>query len=64
MATIQIRDVPDDVLGHFRQQARASGQSLQAYMPEWAVQLVDRASFGTSLIEIELMQYRRSVGVA
>lgn len=35
MATIQIRDVPDDVHAYLQQQARASGQSLQAYMREW-----------------------------
>jgi hypothetical protein len=30
VATIQIRDIPDDVHEFFQQQARASGQSLQA----------------------------------
>jgi antitoxin FitA len=32
MATIQIRDIPDDVYEGIRQRARAAGQSLQAYM--------------------------------
>ena len=32
MATIQIRDIPDDVHEYLQQQARKAGQSLQAYM--------------------------------
>jgi plasmid stability protein len=32
MATIQIRDIPDDVYEGIRKQAKAAGQSLQAYM--------------------------------
>jgi plasmid stability protein len=32
MATIQIRDVPDDAYEALREQAREAGQSLQAYM--------------------------------
>ena len=48
MATIQIRDVPDDVHEYLQQQARASGQSLQAYMRdravEWARQRARRAA--------------------
>jgi antitoxin FitA len=38
VATIQIRDLPDDVHEYFQRQARAAGQSLQAYMRERAVQ--------------------------
>jgi antitoxin FitA len=42
MATIQVRDLPDDVADTFRRRARASGQSLQAYMRDemikWAHQ--------------------------
>jgi plasmid stability protein len=32
MATIQIRDIPDDVYEGIRERARAAGQSLQAFM--------------------------------
>jgi antitoxin FitA len=32
MATIQIRDVPEDAYEVIRRRARASGQSLQSYM--------------------------------
>jgi plasmid stability protein len=39
MATIQIRDVPDDAYEALREQARAAGQSLQAYMRERVVEM-------------------------
>jgi plasmid stability protein len=32
MATIQIRDIPDDVYEIIRRRAKAGGQSIQAYM--------------------------------
>ena len=32
VATIQIRDVPDDIHEELQRQARAAGQSLQAFM--------------------------------
>ena len=38
MATIQIRDIPDDVHEELQRQARAAGQSLQAFMRQWVVQ--------------------------
>jgi plasmid stability protein len=38
MATIQVRDIPDDVYGELRRNAKAAGQSLQAYMREYVVQ--------------------------
>jgi antitoxin FitA len=37
VATIQIRDIPRDVHGELQRQARASGQSLQAYVRQWVV---------------------------
>ena len=40
MATIQIRDVPDDVYENIRRRAKAGGQSIQAYMRE---QIIDQA---------------------
>ena len=56
MATIQIRDIPDDVHEYFQQQARAAGQSLQAYMREravqWARQQARRAAVLAELEEI------------
>jgi plasmid stability protein len=32
MATIQVRDLPDDVAETFRRRAEAAGKSLQSYM--------------------------------
>jgi antitoxin FitA len=39
MATIQIRDIPSDAYEALREQARAAGQSLQAYMRERVVDM-------------------------
>jgi plasmid stability protein len=38
VATIQIRDIPDDVHEELVRQARASGKSLQSYMRDWVVE--------------------------
>lgn len=48
MATIQIRNVPEDAYKVLRRRARAAGQSLQAYMREHVIdwsrrQTVDEA---------------------
>jgi plasmid stability protein len=37
VATIQIRDVPDDVYETIRRRAREAGQSLQAYMRDHVI---------------------------
>lgn len=37
MATIQIRDIPDEVHEELQRRARKAGQSLQAYMREQIV---------------------------
>lgn len=34
MATIQVRNLPDDVAEAYRRRAEAAGQSLQSYMRE------------------------------
>jgi plasmid stability protein len=38
VATIQIRDIPEDVHDELQRQARAAGQSLQAFMRRWVVE--------------------------
>jgi plasmid stability protein len=38
MATIQVRDLPDDVAQTYRRRAEAAGQSLQAYMREQLIE--------------------------
>lgn len=37
MATIQVRDIPEDAYEVIRQRARASGRSIQSYMREVVV---------------------------
>lgn len=38
MATIQIRDIPDEVHEELQRRAREAGQSLQAYMRDHVVE--------------------------
>lgn len=45
MATIQIRDVPEETYETIRKRARARGQSIQAYMRQ---QLIDQANSPSS----------------
>jgi plasmid stability protein len=42
VATIQIRDIPDDIHEALQKRARAAGQSLQSYMREQVVELERR----------------------
>lgn len=37
MATIQIREVPEDAYEVIRKRARADGRSIQSYMRDWVV---------------------------
>jgi plasmid stability protein len=39
MATIQIRDIPEETYETLRRRARAEGQSIQAYMLDRVVEL-------------------------
>jgi len=38
MATIQVRDLPDDVAEVYRRRAEAAGRSLQSYMREQLIE--------------------------
>jgi antitoxin FitA len=42
MATIQIRDVPEEAYETIRLRARAAGQSIQAYMRDHVVALANQ----------------------
>ncbi len=42
MATIQVRDVPDDVAETYRRRADAAGKSLQSYMREQLIAMARR----------------------
>ena len=45
MATIQIREIPEDAYEVIRRRARAHGRSMQSYMRDW---IVDVASHPTT----------------
>jgi len=42
MATIQVRDIPDEVAETLRRRAAASGKSLQSYMREQLIAMAGR----------------------
>lgn len=42
MATIQVRDIPDEVAETYRRRAQASGKSLQSYMREQLIAMAQR----------------------
>lgn len=42
MATIQVREIPDDAYEVIRKRARAAGQSIQAYMRDAVLELASR----------------------
>ena len=42
MATIQIRDLPEETYETIRRRARAAGQSIQAYMRDQVIELAAR----------------------
>lgn len=53
MATIQVRDVPDDVAEVLRRRAEAAGRSLQSYMREQIIALAQRRDRAEVLAVIE-----------
>ncbi len=42
MATIQVREVPEDVAQTYRRRAQASGKSLQSYLREQLITMARR----------------------
>ena len=42
MATIQIREIPEDAYEVIRKRARAHGRSIQSYMRDWVVDFAGR----------------------
>jgi antitoxin FitA len=65
VATIQIRDIPDDVHAELQRQAKAAGQSLQVFMRQWVLdQTRHRARRAAVLDELgEIMSRDRGSGV-
>jgi plasmid stability protein len=61
VATIQIRDIPDDVHDALQRRARAAGQSLQAYMREQVVEL-ERRRTRRDMVLTEMAEILRADG--
>lgn len=57
MATIQIRDIPEDAYEVIRKRARAAGRSIQSYMRDW---VIDFASHPTTEEVLAVMESVRS----
>lgn len=53
MATIQIRDLPEEIYETIRRRARAAGQSIQAYMREQVVDLAQRRTKAEAWAAVE-----------
>ncbi|MDY7106763.1 MAG: antitoxin [Actinomycetota bacterium] len=53
MATIQVRDLPEDVYEIIRKRARVAGQSIQAYMKDEITRLAHTATDAELFAEIE-----------
>jgi antitoxin FitA len=58
MATIQVREIPEDLYEVLRRRARRAGQSLQAYMHDQVVALAQRPSKEEAIEEIEAVLNR------
>ena len=52
MATIQIREIPEDVYEVVRKRARAAGQSIQAYMREVIIEFASTPTTAEVLAEM------------
>ncbi|ONI70490.1 antitoxin [Actinosynnema sp. ALI-1.44] len=62
MATVQIRDIPEDVYETIRKRARAAGQSIQAYMREQVIELANQRTKEEIMTVIESTLAKRTTG--
>jgi antitoxin FitA len=58
MATIQVREVPEELFEVLRRRARRAGQSMQSYMREQVVALAGRPTKEEAIEEIEAVLER------
>jgi antitoxin FitA len=58
MATIQIREIPEDLYEVLRRRAQRSGQSLQAYMHDQVVAIAQQPTKQEAVEEIEAVLAR------
>ena len=52
MATIQIREIPEDVYEVVRKRARAAGQSIESYLREVVIEIASTPTTGEVLAEM------------
>jgi len=69
MATIQIRDIPEDAYEVIRKRARAAGRSIQSYMRDWVVEFAghpttDEEGYSASLVTIYTRKCMSPLGVS
>ncbi|TCO56731.1 FitA-like ribbon-helix-helix domain-containing protein [Actinocrispum wychmicini] len=60
MATVQIRDIPEDVYETIRERAHAAGQSIQAYMRDQVIDLAARRTKEEVLAAVESTLAKRT----
>lgn len=53
MATIQIREIPEDAYEVIRKRARADGRSIQSYMRDWVLDFARHPTTGEVLADME-----------
>lgn len=58
MATIQIRDIPEDAYEILRRRAREAGQSLQRYMREHLIEFTSTPTKAEAVAAIESLLER------
>lgn len=52
MATIQVREIPEDSYAVIQRRARAAGQSIQAYMRQLVIEVTSKPTTGEALESI------------
>jgi plasmid stability protein len=62
MATIQVRELPEELYEVLRRRARGAGQSMQAYMRDQLVALAGRPTKEEAIEEIEAVLDRVRAG--
>jgi plasmid stability protein len=53
VATIQIREIPEDAYEVIRKRARAAGRSIQSYMRDWVIDFAGRPTAAEALAAME-----------
>jgi antitoxin FitA len=53
MATIQIREVPEEAYEVIRKRARAAGRSIQSYMRDWVIEFAGGPTAEEALAAME-----------